>query len=367
MKPAPERPRRRVLLIAPSLEIVGGQAVQAARLLPALQCDPSLAVGFQPLNPRWPGPLDWWRRIKYLRTVASRLLYCIQLLGRVPRYDLLHIFSAGKSSYTLNTIPALLIGKLYGKKVIINYRDGRAEEHLSRWRSARPTLRLADAVVSPSEYLVRVFAGCGVPARCIPNIIRPEAFHYRRRRALRPVFLTNRSLEPLYNVGCVLRAFALVQQRYPAASLTIAHDGVCRSALEQLARRLGLRDVCFLGCVPPAEVPRLYDAADIYLMSPQVDCMPGSVLECFASGLPVIATAVGGIPFLVTHQETGLLVRPDDHEALAACALRLLGDPDLVERLTENARRELERYSEERIRQAWGVLYSELLPGSVAR
>ena len=361
MEPASGRPRIRVLLIAPSLEIVGGQAVQAARLLPALRRGSSLEVDFQPLNPRLPGPLRRLQRIKWVRTIVTRLLYGAQLLWRVPRYDLLHIFSAGKSSYSLNTIPALLIGRLYGKKIIVNYRDGRAEEHLTRWRSARPTLRMADAVVSPSEYLGQVFAKHGVAARCIPNSIDPTAYRYRIRRPLRPVFLTNRSLEPLYNVACVLRAFALVQQRHPEASLIIAHDGVCRPALEQLARRLGLREARFVGCVPPAQVPELYDSAEVYWMSPNVDCMPGTLLECFASGLPVIATAVGGIPFMVRHEETGLLVAPDDHAGMARCALRLLADPALGERLAENARRELDRYSQERVQAQWVALYGELM------
>lgn len=361
MRPASEQSRIRVLLIAPSLEIVGGQAVQAARLLPALQREPILAIDFQPLNPWLPGLWRRLQRTKFVRTLLTRLIYCAQLLWRVPRYDLLHVFSAGKLSYTLNTLPALLVSRLYGKQLIVNYRDGRAEEHLRHWRSARPTLRLAEAVVTPSEYLVRVFAEYGIAARAIPNIIDAAAFRYRRRRRLRPVFLTNRSLEPLYNVGCVLRAFALVQQRYPEARLTVAHEGVCRPALERLAGELGLRQVDFIGGVPPAQIPALYDAADIYLMSPNVDCMPGSVLECFASGLPVVSTDVGGIPFIVTHEQTGLLVKADDHAGLAACALRLLQDPDLVERLTENARRELERYRAGPIAAQWAALYRELL------
>jgi len=361
MPPAPERSPLRVLLIAPSLDIVGGQSVQAAQLLPALAQDPSLAMGFQPINPRLPGLLHGLQRMKWVRTVITRLLYGAQLLWRAPRYELLHVFSAGKTSYSLNTLPALLISWLYGKRLLIHYHDGRVEEHLRRGHTARPTLRRAAAVVSPSEYVAQILGAHGIPARVIPNVIDPAAFRYRRRRHLRPVFLTNRGLEPVYNVGCVLRAFALVQQRYPEARLTVAHDGVCRPALERLAGELGLRQVNFTGCVPPAQAAELYDAADIYLMSPQVDCMPLTVLECFAAGLPVVTTAVGGVPFMVTHERTGLLVRPNDHAGLAACAFRLLEDPDLVERLTDNARQELERYGADRVRARWVALYRELL------
>jgi glycosyltransferase involved in cell wall biosynthesis len=112
--------------------------------------------------------------------------------------------------------------------------------------------------------------------------------------------------------------------------------------------------------VPHDQTPQLYDAADIYLTSPNIDCMPGSLLECFCSGLPVIATAVGGIPHVVEHERTGLLVEKNDHRNMADCAIRLLEDPDLVERLTRNARAEVESYGANHIRKEWVALYHEI-------
>src|SRR5262249_20846903 len=218
----------------------------------------------------------------------------------------------------------------------------------------------ADVIVAPSGYLVDVFAKFGLAARSIFNVIDSRRFSYRQRRQLRPVFLSNRMLEPLYNVGCTLRAFALIQQRYPEASLTVAHDGVCRPALEQLARELQLRNTRFIGSVPQDRMGELYDAADVYLTSPNLDCMPGSLLECFAAGLPVVATRAGGIPYILTHEQTGLLVPCDDHEAMAAAAVRLLEDDALVVRLTNNARRELEQYGWPRVRTKWLGVYREL-------
>jgi glycosyltransferase involved in cell wall biosynthesis len=347
----------RILLIAPSMDILGGQAVQANRLIRELRQEPHLVVDFQPINPRLPA---WIRGIPYLRTALTLLVYCGQILWRIPRHDVIHTFSAGLSSFALWTVPAVYVSRAFGKKVILNYRDGQAEVHLETWRLAKPGLLRASAVVAPSDYVVEVFRKRGIPARRIANVIDLDRFRYRQRRALRPVFMTNRILEPLYNVGCVLRAFAIVQRRYPQASLTVAHDGVCRPELEALARELGLRNTRFIGRVPQDRVPELYDAADIYLTSPNIDCMPGSLLECFASGLPVIATRAGGIPYLVTHEDTGLLVDVNDHEAMAACALRLLEDPDLVERSTRRARRELVQYRWPAIRRQWLDTYEQL-------
>ncbi len=74
----------------------------------------------------------------------------------------------------------------------------------------------------------------------------------------------------------------------------------------------------------------LYYASDIYLMSPNADNMPLSLLECFAAGLPIVSSKAGGIPNIVEDQQTGLLFQPNDHQAMAACALRLLEEPGLA-------------------------------------
>jgi glycosyltransferase involved in cell wall biosynthesis len=355
----------RVLLIAPSLEILGGQAVQAARLLANLRREPSVEIAFQAINPNLAERFRWLKRMKFVRTAVMEAIYSWQLVRRVPHFDVIHSFSAGNSSYMLWTMPALIISRLFRKALIVNYRDGQVEEHLGNWRAAATTLRMADLIISPSDYVVRVFAGHGIPARRIFNIVDPGLFAYRWRRPLRPVFLTNRILEPLYNVECVLRAFAIIQQRYPEASLTVAHDGPSRPGLEQLAVDLGLRHTRFVGRVPHDKIPQLYDEADIYLTSPNTDCMPGSLLECFCAGLPVIATAVGGIPYIVEHEHTGLLVDKNDHRSMAECAIRLLEDPKLVERLTRNARAEVERYDAHRIRKEWISVYHEIAAARV--
>src|SRR5262245_9301665 len=93
----------RVLLIAPSLDILGGQSVQATRLLAGMRAAPSIDIQFQPLNPRLPGPLRGLQQIKFVRTAVTAFLYYFHLLRRVWRFDLIHVFSAGKSSYTLCT------------------------------------------------------------------------------------------------------------------------------------------------------------------------------------------------------------------------------------------------------------------------
>lgn len=353
--------RLRVLLVAPSLDILGGQSRQAVRLMEGLKREPDLEIGFLPHNPRLPGILRRLQAIKYVRTVVTTAYYIALLLWRVRQYDIIHIFCASYYSYSLSAIPALAISRLYGRKSILNYRSGEAEDHLETWRTAVPTIRWADEVVVPSGYLVDVFARYGLRARAIHNIVELDRFTYRERHPLRPVFLTSRLLEPLYNVPCVLRAFAIIQQSYPDARLTIAADGFLRRDLEALAGELKLRNAEFIGFVKFEEMPALYDAADIYLSATSIDNMPSSLTESMACGLNVVTTDGGGaIPYIMTNEVTGLIVDRDDHEALAAGAIRLLNDNDFALRLVRNAHESTKKFTWPYIRDQWLDLYHEL-------
>ena len=351
----------RVLLVAPSLDILGGQSRQAVRLMDGLKHEPDLDVSFLPHNPRLPGILRRMQSIKYIRTVVTTLMYVALLLLRVRNYDVIHIFCASYYSYSLCAIPALLISRLYGKKSILNYRSGEAEDHLDNWQTALPTLRWADEIVVPSGYLVDVFARHGLRARPIYNIVELERFTYRERHPLRPIFLTSRLLEPLYNVHCVLRAFAIIQHHYPDAKLTIAADGYLRSELEALARELNLRNAEFIGFVKFEAMPELYDSADIYLSATSIDNMPSSITESMACGLNVVTTDGGGaIPYIMTNEVSGLVVDRDDHEALAAGAIRLLNDTELALKLARNAHEASRKFTWPHIRGEWVNLYREL-------
>ncbi|MFL5620528.1 MAG: glycosyltransferase family 4 protein [Gemmatimonadaceae bacterium] len=353
----------RVCIVAPSLSILGGQAVAAQRLLERLNAVPGLEVDFLPHDPRTNALLRLLQRVKYVRTVATSIAYVASLFRRLPRYDVVHVFSASYWSFLLAPTPAILIGKWLGKRVVVNYRSGEAEDHLQRWpRTATPTLHRADAVVTPSGYLVDVFARFGVRAESISNFVDPDAVRFRRRTSLRPVFLSNRNFQALYNVPCVLRAFAVIQERMPDARLIVIGDGPERAHVHETARALALRNVEFVGAVPPTEMGRWYDQADVYLNASDIDNMPNSIIEAFACGLPVVTTGAGGIPYVVEHERNGLLVECGDHEGLAAAALRLLEDPALAQRVIAEGLRDVDQlYTWSSVSHRWAALYRRLV------
>lgn len=350
--------RVRILLVAPSAAIIGGQGIQAARLLEGFAGMPELAVTFQPIDPELPFGL---RGVPGVRTVVSALFLWTQLLFRIPRHDVTHVFTAAYWGFLLWTTPAILVGRLFGRPVIVNYRDGQCEDHLRRWPGALPTLGLATRIVTPSGYLADVVGRLGLRGDVIFNLIDLGRFRFRERARPRPVFLSNRALEPLYNIPCLFRAFGVIQKRYPEARLIVANDGPLRGELEALAGTLGLRNLEWRGRIQPAVIAALYDEAEVYLNSPDIDNMPGSLLECFASGLPIVTTGAGGIPYIVKDGETALMTEVGDSNALAAAALRILEEPGLSGRLTAQALAEAERYRPADVLRAWKTMYSTLI------
>ena len=354
----------RIAIVAASLRILGGQAVQARRLIDGWRDDPAVEAWLVPINPVPPAPFDRLLRIKYLRTAVTQALYWPLLVREIRRADVVHVFSASYASFLISPLPAIAVARLLGRPVLVHYHSGEAPDHLRRSAVARWTLRRVDRNVVPSAFLRDVFAAFDLTAMVVPNTIDTARFAYRERIPLAPRLLSTRNFEPLYNVGCTLRAFARVQARLPEASLTVVGHGSEDAALRRLARDLGLRGVTFTGAVPPDDVPRCFAGADIYVQTPRLDNAPNSVIEAFASGLPVVATRVGGVPAILTDGVHGLLAGDGDDEEVAACVLRLLGNPDLARRLAAAAHASCAAYEWPVVREAWLSVYRSLLPGA---
>jgi L-malate glycosyltransferase len=359
----------RVAIVVASLRILGGQAVQAQRILEGWKNSPEIDAWLVPINPVPRAPFDRLLAIKFVRTVITQLWYWPLLFRELRKADVVHVFSASYWSFLLAPLPAVIISRLIGKPVLLNYHSGEAPDHLKRSWIARQTLqRLADLNVVPSPFLREVLSSFGIEAQVVANTIDVSAFHYRARTPLHPRVLCTRNLEPLYNVACVLRAFAHIQEKFPDASLVLVGSGSQESALRSLSAELGLRNVTFAGRVPPADIVRYYTGADIYLQAPSIDNMPLSVLEAFASGLPVVSTNVGGVPALLTHGVHGLLAPDNDDEALARHVVALLERPDFARQLAAAAYESCLRCEWPVVREEWLAAYrTTLVNAGIAR
>src|SRR5262245_35214468 len=168
--------RLRVAVVAPSLRILGGQAVQADRLLRAWRGDPEVDAWLVPVNPIPPGPLRHLTRIKYVRTAITESTYLPQLVAAVARADVVHVFSASYTSFLLAPLPALVVARALRKPTVLNYRSGHAPVHLAKSAVARHAIPWADLNIVPSQFLVEVFGRFGISARSIPNIVDLDRF-----------------------------------------------------------------------------------------------------------------------------------------------------------------------------------------------
>ena len=349
----------RVAIVAPTLRILGGHSVQAQRLIDEWADDGEIDARLVPINPVPPEPLDRLLKIKYLRTVVTQLMYWPRLFVALRQADVVHVFSASYASFLLSALPAILIARALRRPVILNYHSGEADDHLTRSPFARSTIAACERTIVPSRYLVDVFSGHGIDAVAIPNVIDLKRFAYRERRVVRPRLLSVRNFEPLYNVACTLRAFQLVQKRWPNAELTLVGSGSLEQALRALATELKLTRVTFTGRVDPARMAECYASHDIYVQSPDIDNMPISVLEAYASGLPVVSTDAGGVPAILTHGEDGLLAPLDDHLALASRILLLLEQPGVAFELAQHAHDRCGAFSWAHVRDQWLAEYRQ--------
>ncbi|RIK26321.1 MAG: glycosyl transferase family 1, partial [Chloroflexi bacterium] len=118
--------------------------------------------------------------------------------------------------------------------------------------------------------------------------------------------------------------------------------------------------VSYIAGVPKEEVPAWLQRGDIFLNTTNVDNTPVSVIEAMACGLCVVRTNVGGIPYLLDHEQDALLVPPNDPDAMADAVRRILTEPGLAERLSRNARRKAEQFDWETILPQWERLLTEV-------
>lgn len=358
----------RVGLVGPLPPPAGGMANQTrqlAELLRGAGADVTLVQTNPPYQPAWVG------RIPLLRALFRLLPYLWALWRTAGRSSLFHVMANSGWSWHLFARPAIRIAAWRGVPVVVNYRGGEAATFLARAHaSVKNTLaRGSNLLMVPSGYLQAVFAKHHIEARIVPNIVDLDRFKPRLpgQRARGAHLVVARNLEPIYDNATAVHALAALRRTYPEARLTIAGTGPEGPALRALVASLGLESaVELVGRLDRDEMAAMYREADVALNPSTVDNMPNSVLEALASGVPVVSTDVGGVPYMVEDGITALLVPARDPAAMAAAAKRLLDDPKFADGLASAGMSEAQRYSWERVSAELARQYNRAL-GLIAR
>ena len=311
-----------------------------------------------PYRPQWIG------RMRGLRALFRLAPYLRALWRVAAEVQVMHVLANSGWAWHLFAAPAVWIARWHGVPVVVNYRGGDAAPFLRAapaW--VERTMRAADARIVPSGFLRDVFALEEIEAHIIPNVVDLSQFHpgSKPRDAARVQIVVTRNLEPIYDIGTAIEAFAILGRRIEGAVLTIAGEGPERERLIERAASLGVADkVRFSGRLERTAMANLYRGADLMLNASTVDNMPNSILEAYAAGVPVVSTDAGGIPYIARNGETALLVPARDARAMAEAACRVLEDRALAARLVEQGLREARRYAWSEIRDLWLTLYRSL-------
>lgn len=209
-----------------------------------------------------------------------------------------------------------------------------------------PDLRRANALIADGWAARELPAMIGRPVDNVTkgvdiDVFTPEGNNLRAINQLsgtRVVLCVSR-LVPIKNLRMLIQAIAIARRADPRVRLVLVGEGPMQMELEALAGQLGVADaVIFAGYVPQAGTADWYRSADVFALSSDFDNSPNVVLEAMASGLPVVATDVGGLRDYVTPPQHGLLTPKGDAQALAAALLSLLGDQDRLQAIGRHNR-----------------------------
>jgi phenylacetate-CoA ligase len=290
--------------------------------------------------------------------LLHRMIIIIQALFVVPKYDIIHMHGCSGWGGFFPVIIGTMAGLLFRKKRIITYHGGNADVFLSNYpKSTRFFLNRAHHIIVLSGYLQEIFQKHHYKVVTIPNVLINHGQLPALKEKILPDFISIRYLTPLYNIECIIKAFAIIKNDFPDATLTILGDGIDREKLEDFVRENKIDDVTFMGSVSNTEVAFYLEKASILLNAPFVDNMPVSILEAFYSGLLVISSNVGGIPFMIRDVENGYLFESNNHVQMAEKMLLALKEQGKSLKMMKNARESLKNYSWENVKKSLYSLY----------
>jgi glycosyltransferase involved in cell wall biosynthesis len=293
-----------------------------------------------------PNPPRFLLGIPIARALWRTAKYFLDAMREVPRASRIHHYAASGLHFFAITLPLLLVAKLWGRPVLLNYHSGDADDFLRKhgYLVTLP-LQLAERIVVPSTFLQHVFQRHGLPADILPNVAEVEQFPFKLRLGFAPRLIVARNLTPTYDVATILRAFQIVQRGFPNAELSVVGTGSESHALMALAVSLELAGVTFHGVVANGDMPALYAKCDIAINASVWDNFPGMLVEAGLSGLAIVSSDAGGIPDMIQHQRTGLLVPIRDYKAMAAAIIECVENAEQTKQRVRLAREWAEQYS----------------------
>jgi L-malate glycosyltransferase len=298
-----------------------------------------------------------------LQRYKRALDICLTALRKRKQYDIVSLQVYSGPSFIVEDAVSFLVQRL-NKPLVMVLHGGGMPDFLTRFPAwGKRVLRRATILVAPSNYLAAVLETYGFGPRIVPNAIDIALYPYCHRPEVQPRLLWMRTFHPIYNPHMAVDVLEKLIVDFPQAVLTMA--GQEKGSLEQVRARVQVKHledhVRFAGFLDMAGKQAEFPRHDVFLNTNHVDNMPVSLIEAAAFGMPIVATAVGGVPSLIKNGENGLLVPDNDIDGMADVIRRLAGDPALVRCLSKNARALAETYDWSVVLPSWEALFQEMM------
>jgi len=310
---------------------------------------------------------EGWHIIR-VSTAVNRLVRLVDMLLAVYRqrhhFDVAHIDVFSGRAFLFSEAVSWLLHKL-AKPYVLTLRGGLLPDFAERNpRRVRRLLVNAPLVTCPSAYLTSALSRFRPDIPCVPNPLALNRHQFRQRTSPLTRLVWLRAYHALYNPELAPQVLAALLPEFPALRLDMYGPDKGDGSLaltEARVQHLGVAaSVNLHGWIAKSDVPSALAAGDIFLNTTDADNTPVSVIEAMASGLCVVSTNVGGIPYLIENGCDGILVPPRDCLAMAAAVRRLLDEPDLAARISANARRKAERYDWAAVLPHWRQIFHSL-------
>lgn len=210
--------------------------------------------------------------------------------------------------------------------------------------------------VAVSKYLKSEFEIHNFKTIYIPNIIEIKKYTFLKRVISSPKLLYVRAFATIYNPEMAIKVLHELKKEYPEAELCMVGPIKDESfnSCKALVNTLGLENsVEFTGHLSKKEWHKKAMNYNIFINTTNIDNAPVSVIEAMALGLPIVTTNVGGIPFLIKNNETGILVSKNDVKAMAIAIISICRNQEIVNYLTVNARKQVEKHNWDTLKTLW--------------
>lgn len=280
-------------------------------------------------------------------------------LKNVKKTDYILIDTFSTSAFYFAFITSL-IARIYKTKYIPILHGGNLPERLMKSKKMSEMIFKNSYInVSPSNYLKDKFMKEGYNTVLIDNTINILEYTFKERKAIKPRLLYVRAFAKIYNPILALRVLKLVHQKYPEAVLCMVgpdRDGTLAD-VEAYIKKNSLSDyVKLTGVLPKKDWHQLSKNYDVFINTTNVDNTPVSLIETMALGLPIVSTDVGGVPFLVSNNIDGLLVKPDSEKEMSDAIFNLLENSELTNSLSLKGRFKAENMDWDVVKDKWAKI-----------